>query len=154
MQHLTQALCAVRLSQSQFIDTTRGAKMQFRYAILYVEDVPATVGFFEAAFGLTRSFVHEAGDYGEMATGATTLAFSSLALMGQLGKSPRLHDAATPSYEIALETDDVAGAIARAVTAGARLVQEATVQPWGQTMGYVATPQGILVELCTAVTPQ
>lgn len=127
--------------------------MQFRYAILYVADVPATVAFFEAAFGLTRGFVHDAGDYGEMSTGATTLAISSLALMTQLGKSPRLHDASAPSYEIALETDDVAGALDRAVAAGARLVMAATQQPWGQTIGYVATPQGVLVELCTAVVP-
>ena len=126
--------------------------MQFRYAIIYVADVPATVAFFEAAFGLQRGFVHEAGDYGEMATGATTLAFSALALMESLGKSPRLHDAASPSYEIALETDDVTAALDRAVAAGARLVMAATAQPWGQTIGYVATPQGVLVELCTAVT--
>lgn len=127
--------------------------MQFRYAIIYVADVPGTVAFFETAFGLMRGFVHEGGDYGEMATGATTLAFSSLALIDSLGKSPRLHDAATPSYEIALQTDDVAAALARAVTAGARLVMAATDQPWGQTIGYVATPQGVLVELCTAVVP-
>ncbi len=125
--------------------------MQFRYTILYVEDVPATVAFFESAFGLTRGFVHESGDYGEMATGSTKLAFSSLALMAQLGKSPRLHDASVPSYEIALETDDVAGALDRAVGAGAHLVQAVRKEPWGQTTAYVSTPQGVLVELCTEV---
>ena len=64
----------------------RGA-MKFRYAILFVEDVLEAIAFFEAAFGGTRGFVHEGGDYGEMLTGETKLAFSSLALMAQLGKS-------------------------------------------------------------------
>jgi uncharacterized glyoxalase superfamily protein PhnB len=130
-----------------------GGVMQFRYAIIYVESVPDTVAFFTTAFGLTPGFLHPGGDYGEMSTGATTLAFSSLALMTQMGKSPRLHDATMPSYEIALETADVAAALDHAVAAGARLVMAATQQPWGQTIGYVATPQGVLVELCTAVVP-
>ncbi|HAV08497.1 MAG TPA: glyoxalase [Rhodobacteraceae bacterium] len=125
--------------------------MKFRYAILFVEDVLEAIAFFEAAFGGTRGFVHEGGDYGEMLTGETKLAFSSLALMAQLGKSARRHDAEQPSYEIAFECEDVTGAVARAVAAGARLVQAARVEPWGQTTGYVATPQGILVELCTAI---
>ena len=51
--------------------------MQFGYTILYVPDVPATLKFYEAAFGLTTRFVHECGDYGELETGSTALAFVS-----------------------------------------------------------------------------
>ncbi len=54
--------------------------------ILYVPDVPAAMAFYEQAFGLEKLFLHDAGDYGEMNTGATKLAFSSLELMTQLGK--------------------------------------------------------------------
>lgn len=70
--------------------------MQFGYTILYVEDVPATVAFYEAAFGLSRRFVHEEGDFGEMDTGATALAFSSLKLMARLGKNPQRAVAGAP----------------------------------------------------------
>ena len=62
--------------------------MFLRYTILYVGDVAAALDFYERAFGLARGFLHETGDYGELATGDTKLAFSSRALMRQLGKPP------------------------------------------------------------------
>lgn len=125
--------------------------MQLRYVIIYVADVPATMDFYEAAFGLTRSFLHEGGDYGEMATGQTRLAFSAHALMTSLGKDIALDPPERPAYEIALETDDVPLALDRAVRAGAAQVQEAQDMPWGQVIAYVRTPEGTLVELCTPV---
>ena len=51
--------------------------MKLGYAILYVKDVPRSVAFYEDAFGLSRRFVHEAGMYAEMDTGATTLSFAA-----------------------------------------------------------------------------
>ena len=50
--------------------------MKFGYTIIYVADVPKTVSFFEAAFGLSRRFIHESNLYAEMETGETTLAFA------------------------------------------------------------------------------
>jgi lactoylglutathione lyase len=125
--------------------------MQFAYTIVYVEDVPATIAFYEAAFGLTRRFVHEAGDYGELDTGATALAFSSLRLMRELGKNPQRASASAPSFEVAFTTADVPAAVQRAVAAGARLVQAPERMPWGQTIAYVADRNDALVELCTPV---
>ena len=51
-----------------------------------------------------------------------------------------------------LYVDDVAAAVARAVDAGAKLVQEATAMPWGQTIAYVGDHNGFLVEICTPVS--
>ena len=51
--------------------------MKLGYTMLYVKDVPRSVAFYEDAFGLSRRFVHEAGMYAEMDTGATTLACTS-----------------------------------------------------------------------------
>ena len=50
--------------------------INFAYTIVYVEDVGASLDFFERAFGLTRRFLHESGAYGELETGATTLSFA------------------------------------------------------------------------------
>lgn len=125
--------------------------MHLRHIIIYVADVPATMEFYEAAFGMQRSFLHEGGDYGEMATGDTRLAFSAHALMLSLGKAIATSPPDRPAYEIALETGDVPAAVARAVAAGAVLVQDAEDMPWGQVTAYVRTPEGTLVELCTAV---
>jgi catechol 2,3-dioxygenase-like lactoylglutathione lyase family enzyme len=57
--------------------------MQLGYTMLYVPDVPATLKFYEAAFGLATRFLHEDGDYGELETGSTVLAFSAHAAVGQ-----------------------------------------------------------------------
>lgn len=125
--------------------------MLFRYTIFYVDDVAASLMFYERAFGLTRRFLHEAGDYGELETGGTRLAFSSVALMRQLGKSPAPPSAKAPCFEIAFETDDVAAALDQALAAGAALVQPARDEPWGQTTAYVSDPNGYLVEICSPV---
>ena len=125
--------------------------MQFGYTILYVPDVPATLKFYEAAFGLKTRFLHEGGDYGELDTGSTALALSAHSLMQQLGKNPQTASAQAPSFEIALCTPDVPQALERAVAAGAKLMRPVEVMPWGQTIAYVADINGFLVELCTPV---
>lgn len=126
-------------------------QMIFRYTILYVDDVASSLIFFEKAFGLERGFLHESGDYGELITGATKLAFSSTALMRQLDKNPASPKPDNPTFEIAFETDDVAGAFQNALDAGATLIQDTREEPWGQTTSYVADPNGYLIEICSAV---
>ncbi len=127
--------------------------MILRYTILYVEDVAATLGFYEQAFGLQRAFLHESGDYGELATGTTKLAFSARSLMRQLGKTPGTADPAAPVFELAFEVPDVPAAYDRAVGAGATPVHPPHDQPWGQTISYVSDPNGFLVEICSVVQP-
>lgn len=125
--------------------------MIFRYTIIYVTDVEETLRFFETAFGFQRGLLHESGDYGELSTGTTKLAFSSIALMDRIGKSPAKTPPEHPSYEIAFETDDVAAGLQRALAAGAQLVQDVEEMPWGQTTAYVRLRDGCLVEICTPV---
>jgi lactoylglutathione lyase len=64
------------------------------------------------------------------------------------------HDPARPALaaSVTLVTDDVPAALAQASTAGGIVVTEPTTTPWGQTVAYVRDPNGILVELATAVT--
>lgn len=126
--------------------------MLFGYTILYVEDVPYSLGFYEEAFGFKRRFLHEGGDFGELDTGGTVLAFSSRKLIAELGKNPSAPMADSPCFEIAFVCDDVPAALEQALAAGARLVQEPEDMPWGQVTAYVRDPDGFLVELCTPVT--
>lgn len=125
--------------------------MKLKYAILYVEDVTRSIEFYEQVFGLQRTMIHESGDYGELDTGATTLSFSSRRLMTDLGKSPGIPDPASPIFEIAFETDDVAAALEKARSVGATVVQEARDEAWGQTTAYVIDNSGYLVEICSPV---
>jgi lactoylglutathione lyase len=123
--------------------------MKLGYTILYVDDVSQAVAFYERAFSLTRKFVHAAGDFAEMETGGTSLAFCSLRLLRELGKSPGRPDSAAPCFEIAFVTPDVAGAVQRALDAGGRLLQAPETMAWGQTVAYVTDLNGFVVELCT-----
>lgn len=125
--------------------------MIFRYTILYVDNVAASMDFFVRAFGFEQRFIHESGDYGELSTGETKLAFSSTELMQQLNKNPQAPLPASPTFELAFETDNVAMDLARAIEAGATLVQEARDEPWGQTTSYVSDPNGYLIEICSPV---
>jgi len=126
--------------------------MEFGYTIVYVQDVEASLGFFERAFGLARAFVSPDGEFGTLATGSTSLAFcqhsTALDSVGQ----PYVvaETSAQPlGIEIGLVTRDVPAACARAVAAGATLLNPPKAKPWGQTVAYVRCPDGTLVELCT-----
>ena len=127
------------------------ATLKLKYTILYVEDVSQTLCFFESAFGFRQKMLHESGDYGELDTGLTTLSFSSLKLMTQIGKNPGRADPGNPTFEIAFETDDVPAALEQALAAGAILVQGTEDMPWGQTTAYVTENNGFLLEICTPV---
>ncbi len=127
--------------------------MKFGYTIIYVPDVLASVEFFEKAFGLKRRFVHESG-YGEMETGATALAFAShdLGASNLPGGYVKANQSGVPlGMEIALVTDNVVEAHAKALAEGAISVKEPLLKPWGQTVSYVRCPDGTLVEICSPV---
>jgi lactoylglutathione lyase len=128
--------------------------MKFGYTIIYVKNVSSSLAFFERAFGFSQKFLHESGTYGELDTGATTLAFAE----HSLGASnlPSGYVAADSSeqplgIEIAFITDLVEAAHQNAIAAGAVEIAVPKVKPWGQTVSYVRSPDGMLIELCTPV---
>jgi len=125
--------------------------MHLKYTILYVKDVPKTLEFYEKAFNLKRAMFHESGDYGELDTGNTKLAFSSVQLMTELGKKPGTPDSKAPVFEIAFETENVQEALNNALKEGAILVQNVRDEPWGQTTSYVSDENGFLIEICSPV---
>ena len=122
--------------------------MRFGYTILYVNDVEASVEFYGRAFGLERRLLHESGQYAELETGATALAFASheLAAANVPGHSA---SADGGGFEVCLVTEDVATGYRRAVDAGAEPVSEPASKPWGQEVAYVRDLDGVLVEIAT-----
>jgi lactoylglutathione lyase len=124
------------------------------YVILHVNDVAASLAFYETAFGLARRFFHDENGkaYGELETGATRLAFASVALAVEHLNQPVVvaaPDQAPLGVEVALTTPAVAELFQRAVQAGAAAVSAPATKPWGQTVAYVRDNAGFLVELCT-----
>ncbi|MFM2320051.1 MAG: hypothetical protein RLZZ215_2672 [Pseudomonadota bacterium] len=128
--------------------------MKLGYTIIYVPNVAASLAFFEKAFSLSRRFLHESGDYGELDTGETTLAFASLEL-GNMNFPAGLVVASESSQplgiEIALVTPSVAEAHVRALAAGAVELKAPETKPWGQVVSYVRCPDGTLIEICSPV---
>ena len=98
--------------------------------------------------------MHESGDYGELETGETTLAFAS----HELGNTnfPAGFIAASESskplgIEMAFVTQFVVEAHAKALAAGATELKEPETKPWGQVVSYVRCPDGTLVEVSSPV---
>jgi len=127
--------------------------MKLGYVILYVGDVGATIAFYEAAFGLERRFVHDSGQYAELETGATALAFVDEAFVTQTCPSFRRNrcDEEPAGAEIGLVVDDVQAAFDKAVKAGAQAYLAPLRKPWGQTVSYVRDCNGFLIELCSKI---
>lgn len=124
------------------------------YVILYVNDVAASLEFYEKAFGLTRRFFHhDSGKaYGELETGAARLAFANIPLAEEHLKQKVI--AAAPGkaplgVEVALTTSNVPALFTRAANAGATVVSEPATRPWGQIVAYLRDNSGFLVEICT-----
>lgn len=126
------------------------------YTIFTVENVEDTVTFFTEAFGLKRRFVTPEGDYGELVTGGTTLAFVANELahsnLDAAGGFREL-DPSTPPIagSITLVTSDVGGVRAQAIARGATSYVAPIDKPWGQTVTSVRDPNGILIEIATPV---
>jgi len=130
--------------------------VHFGYTIFYVDDVAATLRFFVEAFGLDQKTLTPDGDYGELDTGPTTLAFASTGLastnLDAAGGFARLEaDAPPPAASITLITGDVDLATRQAIEAGATPYVDPVDKPWGQTVAYVRDRNGILVEIATPV---
>ena len=122
----------------------------FGWTILHVPDVPAALDFYDRAFGLKHRFVDPDGDYGELDTGATVLAFASHGMIERIG-AHRSAVGVPHGFEIALMTDpaSIEAAFDRALAAGCTPIKPLAKMPWGQIVGFVGDPNGVLVEICT-----
>ncbi|TCL00425.1 putative glyoxalase superfamily protein PhnB [Shimia isoporae] len=125
--------------------------MKLGYTIIYVADVPATVAFYETAFGLKQRFMHESRLYAEMDTGVTILSFSAeeAVELGEVTFSRNRREARPAGWEVCFVTEDVKSAFDRAVSHGCVAVKEPHEMPWGQELSYVRDLNGCLVEIAT-----
>lgn len=126
--------------------------MRFGYTILYVNDVEATLAFYESAFGLRRGMLDDGKNYGELDTGHTRLAFAARGFVRQLLPLDLAEcgpKTSAPPVELGMIADDVQSAFDRAMGCGAVEVKRPEKKPWGQTVGYVRELNGFLIEICS-----
>jgi lactoylglutathione lyase len=127
-------------------------KAQFKYTILYVKDVVATVEFYTKAFGLETGFVTPEADYGEVITGSTTLSFANLELGNSNIKSGFVQstmDTKPFGIELAFVSENIEETWNQAISAGATVLESIETKVWGQQVGYLRDPNGFLLEICT-----
>lgn len=125
--------------------------MKLRYITIYVPDVEQTVQFYEKCLGVRRRFVQD-GQYAEVETGVTTLAFASdeLARRNHDADYARNDLADSPAgSEICFVVDDVAGAYDAAVGSGATSLAGPARQEWGQWLAYLRDCNGVIIRLAS-----
>ncbi len=126
--------------------------MHLGYIIIYVVDVPATVSFYEKAFGLKRRFIHESNQYAELETGQTILAFANENFVKASHQfRPNRQNEQAAGAEIVFVVENVEEQFKRAVDSGAIELVKPAQKPWGQIVSYVRDNNGFVVEICNAI---
>ncbi len=126
--------------------------MNFDDTIIYVNSLADVLAFYQKAFGFKSKFLHESGEYGELDTGATALAFASHGLAeANFSKAylPVDAKAAPPGIELAFVTNDVQAAYQNAVNCGASPIRGRVERPWGQVVAYERSTERTLIKLCS-----
>jgi lactoylglutathione lyase len=128
----------------------RKMKLSMRYIILYVNDFEKSMNFYNGILGLPIKMQQDT--YVEFETGSTILSIntrSSVSELTGLIVSNEHSDAQT--FEIGFVVEDVAAVIKELQDKGVKVIKEPVTKPWGQTVAYVADPDGHYIEICTAV---
>jgi lactoylglutathione lyase len=116
------------------------------YIILIVQDLDRALHFYTGVLGLRLG--HRSGDYAQLDTGATRLAFYTRSAMAKtLSMSLDAPATNAPGFEIGFKVADVDAAFSELVARGARAVAPPTDRFWGQRTAYIRDPDGHLVEL-------
>lgn len=125
-------------------------KLTMKYVILYVNDLEKTIHFYRDILALPIKM--QQGTYIEFDTGATTLSVNTRAsVKEEIGLNvPEAH-VKTQTFEIGFVVEDVEEAIENLRNHDVPIIKEPTKKPWGQTVAYVADPDGHYIEICTAI---
>ena len=121
--------------------------LHFRYSAFFVRDVPATVAFYDKAFGFKQRYMHPSSGYAELDTGTTLLCFISddflqtAGLIGGLAYSPNRPAANPVAAQVAFVCDDIEVDWARAIAAGAVVIKKPEAKPLGTNGGLPARLQ-------------
>jgi lactoylglutathione lyase len=115
-------------------------------AIVYVEDVAASIAFYEGVLGLERDHFDEDGSYGELKSGIGFAANWHAARNLDLPFRRTERDGTPLGFELDFAVDDVDAVFRRALEAGATSVWEPQDKPWGRAAMF-RDLDGVLVHL-------
>ncbi|WP_235821685.1 VOC family protein [Gottfriedia acidiceleris] len=124
--------------------------LKMKYLILYVSNLEKSLTFYTESLGFPIRGNH--GTYVELDTGNTVLAMIERDNVQELtGLTFKSTEASSQTFEIGFVTDDVHATIEDLRTKGADIIKEPITKPWGQTVAYVADPDGHFIEICSSM---
>ena len=126
--------------------------LKFASAVVYADDVPATVAFYRRVIGFEPTYYDADlgfAFFGEDQAVAIASHDAGMLMLGDGYSHARSNR--VRGTELAFWTRDVAAAVQVAVEAGAMALTPPRVMPWGQTVAYVQAPEGTIVGFVTRV---
>jgi len=115
-----------------------------------VPNVQEALDFYIKAFGFEQQMITPEGDYGELKTGDTKLAFINYELANSNLKDgfiPSKKEQKSFGIELAFITENIEADFQKALDAGATLAAPLAQKVWGQKIGYLRDNNGFLIEL-------
>lgn len=126
--------------------------MKYAYTIIYVNNVPETISFYENTFGFKKKFITPENDYGELISGETTIAFATIKLANTNLKNGFVKNNNKPfGVELAFTSENINLDFKKAIQFGATIYEPIVEKPWGQKVGYLLDNNGFLIEICTPI---
>jgi lactoylglutathione lyase len=125
-------------------------KLLMKYVILYVNDFEKTMDFYNGILGLPIKLQQDT--YVEFDTGDTTLSINTRKDVKELtGLEVPEGSTSTQTFEVGFVVEDVGTTIETLRQRGVTILKEPVIKPWGQTVAYVADPDGHYIEICTSI---
>ncbi len=118
-------------------------------AIVYVEDVAASLAFYEVVLGVERDHLDDDGSYGELRSGIGFAANWHAERNLDLPFRRSEPDGIALGFELDFAVDDVDAVFQRAIEAGAAPASEPQDKPWGRAAMF-RDPDGVLVHISRA----
>ena len=118
-------------------------------AIVYVEDVAASLAFYERVLGLERDHLDGDGSYGELKSGIGFAANWHAERNLDMPFRRNEREVIPLGFELDFAVEDVDGVFRRATEAGAAPVWEPQDKPWGRAAMF-RDPDGVLVHISRA----
>ncbi|WP_046174955.1 VOC family protein [Domibacillus indicus] len=121
-----------------------------KYVILYVNDFEKAMNFYKGILGLSVKMQQDT--YVEFDTGVITLSINTRKDVKELtGLHVPEGSASAQTFEVGFVVEDVAATIESLRQQGVTILKEPDTKPWGQTVAYIADPDGHYIEICTSV---
>ncbi|MGN7477314.1 VOC family protein [Solibacillus silvestris] len=125
-------------------------KLSMKYIILYVNDFDKAMHFYKTILKLPIKMQQDT--YVEFDTGATILAINTRQSVREItGLEVTEAMSAAQTFEVGFVVENVEAAIDELRQRGATIIKEPVTKPWGQTVAYIADPDGHFIEICSAI---